>query len=163
MAPPQQTPARKRSAVYSVNDVTNDATRETTESRNTVQMTVGRRPYRSERFPNTRAPSSTPTKHTTLPQLNGHLKIVFLPPATKLWQGDVFTGVCLSTGGRAWQSGVGGRGSLHGGGHVWWRVCVAEGHAWHASPQQILRDTVNERAVRILLECNLVVQNFPPY
>ena len=42
--------------------------------------------------------------------------------------------VCLSTGGRAWQSSVGGRGSVHGGGHVWWRVCVTEGHAWHASP-----------------------------
>ena len=48
------------------------------------------------------------------------------------------------------------------GGHAWWGcawqggcvvvgACMAGGHAW-----QILRDTVNERAVRILLECILV-------
>ena len=36
--------------------------------------------------------------------------------------------------------------------HAWQGVCVAGGSAW-----QILRDTVNERAVRILLECILVV------
>ena len=43
-------------------------------------------------------------------------------------------------------------GGMHGIG-----ACMAEGHAWqggvwHACPPQILRDTVNERAVRILLE-----------
>ena len=58
--------------------------------------------------------------------------------------------VILSTGG----------GGMHGRGHVWWG-----GHAWQGgvhgrapmppSPQ-ILRDTVNERAVRILLERILV-------
>ena len=38
------------------------------------------------------------------------------------------------------------------GGHVWRGACVAGGgRAW-----QILRDTANERAVRILLECILV-------
>ena len=36
---------------------------------------------------------------------------------------------------------------MHGGGHAWQGVCI---------PQQILRDTVKERAVRILLECILV-------
>ena len=47
----------------------------------------------------------------------------------------------------AW--GVHGRGARGG-----W--CVAGGmHGLHA-PRQILRDTVNERAVRILLECILV-------
>ena len=60
-------------------------------------------------------------------------------------------------GGHAWQVGcawwgacmAGGMhcGGMHGRGHVWW----GGGHAW-----QILRDTVNERAVRILLECILV-------
>ena len=43
-------------------------------------------------------------------------------------------------GGRAWQWGVCGRGAAWQGGHAW----------------QILRDMVNERAVRILLECILV-------
>ena len=38
-------------------------------------------------------------------------------------------------------------------------ACVAGGRAWHAAPpRQILRDTVNERAVRVLLEC-ILVQN----
>ena len=50
-----------------------------------------------------------------------------------------------------------GEGDMHGRGHAWWGgmhgegACVAGGHAL-----QILRDTVNERAVRILLECILV-------
>ena len=37
------------------------------------------------------------------------------------------------------------------------RACMAGGHACHARPRHILRDTVNERAVRILLECILVL------
>ena len=42
-------------------------------------------------------------------------------------------------------------------------VCMAGGHAWQGGmcggghALQILRDTVNERAVRILLECFLVL------
>ena len=71
-------------------------------------------------------------------------------------------------GGYMWQWGMVGR-------HVWQGVCMAgdmcgregmhggrgmhgRGCAWHAlpPPPQILRDTVNERAVRILLECILV-------
>ena len=48
-------------------------------------------------------------------------------------------GVCVA-GGHTWQ------GACVAGG-----ACMAGGHAW-----QILRDTVNERAVRILLECILV-------
>ena len=41
---------------------------------------------------------------------------------------------------------------MHGGGHAWGGVGVrGGGHAW-----QILRDMVNERVVRILLECILV-------
>ena len=57
-------------------------------------------------------------------------------------------------GGRAWLGG------MHGGGHAWQGgACVAGGCVWHAhSPADTTRygDTVNERAVRILLECILV-------
>ena len=54
-----------------------------------------------------------------------------------------------------------GRGACMGGacvagGRAWQGACVAGGHAW-----QILRDTVNERAVRILLECILISLCFP--
>ena len=54
--------------------------------------------------------------------------------------------------------GVHGRGGMHGrgacmlGGHALQGACMAGGCAW-----QILRDTVNERAVRTLLECILVL------
>ena len=71
-------------------------------------------------------------------------------------------GVCMARG-HAWQVGgwgVCGRGACVvgvcvAGGHAWSGACMAGGvcgggHAW-----QILRDTVNERAVRILLECIL--------
>ena len=45
---------------------------------------------------------------------------------------------------------------MHGGGCVWQGgACVA-----HMPPRQILRDTVNERAVRVLLECILLVTVF---
>ena len=73
-------------------------------------------------------------------------------------------GVCDR--GRAWWEACVARGHVWQGGHAWQRgrawqrgmlgrgVCVAWGHA-----QKILRDTVNERAVRILLECILVAKN----
>ena len=62
---------------------------------------------------------------------------LYLPPATKLGQGYIFTGVSDSVhGGRG---GVRGQGGVRGrGGRVW------PGH------------TVNEWAARILLECILV-------
>ena len=92
-------------------------------------------------------------------------------------------GACIAGGWCAWwetsvAGGMHGRG-MHGrgacdGGCVWWGtcmaagVCMAGGHAWkggvhsmgHAGhacspPKQILRDTVNERAICILLECIL--------
>ena len=54
--------------------------------------------------------------------------------------------------GCAWWGGMCGLGGVRGGGHAWWwGVCMLR-----MPPQQILRDTVNERAVRILLECILV-------
>ena len=85
-------------------------------------------------------------------------------------------------GGQAWQGGMYGSRDVHGGGvhgrggHAWQRwACVAGGmhgrggafvagdvHGRgtcmaHMPPPPILRDTVNERAVRILLECILVL------
>ena len=66
--------------------------------------------------------------------------------------------------GCAWQ-GACMAGGMHGRGHAWWGVCMAGGHVWqgwHACHTCLLPDTtrygdmVNERAVRILLECILV-------
>ena len=58
--------------------------------------------------------------------------------------------------------GMCGRGACVAGGmHCRRGAWMARGYAWHAhpsSPWQILRDTVNERAVRILLECILVIR-----
>ena len=60
-------------------------------------------------------------------------------------------------GGHAWQGGVHGRGACMAGGHAWQGVCVAGGVHGGGCAWQILRDTVNERAVCILLECILVM------
>ena len=98
--------------------------------------------------------------------------------AWEAWQGACMAGGHVWQWGHAWQGAcVAVGGSMHGRGHVWqWGgtsmhatpsrgACVAGGHvwqggAWHAChPQQIPRDTVNsvnEWAVRILLECILV-------
>ena len=59
-------------------------------------------------------------------------------------EGYAFTGVCLSTGGSISRI----QGGLHSRG-----VCI-----WGVRPlHRILRDTVKERAVHILLECKLIV------
>ena len=87
---------------------------------------------------------------------------------------------CVWQGGHAWQ------GACVAGGHAWWGACMAGGHVWqgacmargegvhgrgacmvggmHVPPRQMLRlqHTVNERAVRILLECILVLEEFFP-
>ena len=52
-------------------------------------------------------------------------------------------------------------GGIHGRGHAWQghacqRACMAGACMACTHPWQILRDTVNERAVRILLDCILV-------
>ena len=97
-----------------------------------------------------------------LPPATKFAKVMFLHPSVIL-----FTG-----GGRAWQRGMRGSGGS--------QLCVAEGmhgrergacmgwgHAWQGgvhgthAPRQILRDTVNERVVHILLECILVFSSFP--
>ena len=82
---------------------------------------------------------------------------------------------CVVAGGHAWL-----RGDVHGcGGCAWlWGACivggeggmhgcregacmVAGGHAWLWGDMcGICRDTVNERAVRILLECILILNIF---
>ena len=85
-----------------------------------------------------------------------------LPPATKLGQGYIFRSVCQEFcpqggGGMCGKGGMCGRRACMAGdtcvvGVCVWQGCVCGGgHAW-----QILRDMVNERAVRILLECILV-------
>ena len=106
--------------------------------------------------------------------------LLFLPPANEVCEGYVFTGVGLSTG----RGGMHGRGlgacmagGMHGGGfaHGGGGACMAgdmcgRGCAWQGdmhgrgacmacvAPQKILWDTVNERAVHILLECILVLK-----
>ena len=72
--------------------------------------------------------------------------------------------VCMAGGvhgGHAWQGYVCGRGvcvavgGMHGGGHVWWE-CVC-----HACPPRHYKiRSVNARAVRILLECILVMKSY---
>ena len=82
-------------------------------------------------------------------------------------------GLC-DMGGRAWQRGCKWRGAcVAGGGHACQGTCPARGVSGGGregacmprlpppSPRQILRDTVNERTVRILLECsNVVKENY---
>ena len=104
--------------------------------------------------------------------------MTYLPPATKFGQGYVFTRVCDSVHGGACVV-VGGMRGCQGacmvaGGCLWlpgvcawlpggvcgcWGACVvARGGVCGCSRgvDRIRRDTVNERAVLILLECILV-------
>ena len=67
-----------------------------------------------------------------------------LPLATKLGQGYVFAGVCDSV--------HGGSASVHAG-----MLGYPPPGAGTPPAQSMLGDTVNARAVRILLECNLVL------
>ena len=78
-------------------------------------------------------------------------------------RGACMAGVVHGRGVHAWHGGMRGRGGMHGrgcmhgGGHAWQGACMAGGAC---VPQQILRDTVDERAVRILLECILVLSYY---
>ena len=71
-------------------------------------------------------------------------------------RGRAWQGACMAGGmhgrGCAWWVGMRGRGGMRGDGGG---VCMAGGA--QMAPRQILWDTVNERAVRILLECILVL------
>ena len=79
-------------------------------------------------------------------------KVMFLHVSVCPREGHVWWGACMARGmhgrGHAWQGG------MCVGRHAWWGACVV-GCAC-MPPQQILRDTVNEWAVGILLECILV-------
>ena len=77
--------------------------------------------------------------------------LLFLPPGNEVCEGNVFTDVCLSTGGGA---------------------CVAGGHAWQGHPWQggirgrgcaWQERWPLQRVVRILLEFILVFFHFIPY
>ena len=57
--------------------------------------------------------------------IQGKYNLYFLPPANEVCEGYVFTGVCLSTGGRAWLLARGRTWLLPGGACV-----VARGRAW---------------------------------
>ena len=104
--------------------------------------------------------------------IGGH---AWLPGGAWLWGGMHGWGACVVAGGHAW---LPGGLWLWGGMHGWGACMVAGGHAWlpgcawlsgacvvcqggvHGLPggmRGIRRDTVNERAVRILLECILVL------
>ena len=80
-------------------------------------------------------------------------------------RGHAWQGVCMAGGG-VHGRGVGGMrgrgvcmvGGMCGGGCVWQGACMAGGmHATHAPPQHYEIRSVNARAVRILLECILVL------
>ena len=82
-----------------------------------------------------------------------------------LGQGNIFTPVCHSVhrGGMHGCSWGGGhvwllQGGMHGcsGGHAWLLPGGMHGCSWGAWDMTRYRDMINERAVRILLECILV-------
>ena len=79
--------------------------------------------------------------------------VEFLPPANEVWGKVIFlqTSVILSGGGVLHL-----KGGLHPGRvYIQWGGCLHPG-GWADPPPQALRDTVNKRAVRVLLECILV-------
>ena len=83
-----------------------------------------------------------------------------------IWGGvcGFIQGVCVVLfGGHAWFYS-GGHAWFYLGGHAWFylggmRGFIRGGHAWFFQFFRIQWDTVNERAVRILLECILVHKN----
>ena len=88
-----------------------------------------------------------------------------------VWWGTMHVGWGgMHGGGHVWQ-GACVAGGMRGGGCAWWGTCMVGGHAWWGAcvvggmhgrgcVWQILLDTVNERAVRILLEFTLVLVLF---
>ena len=72
------------------------------------------------------------------------------------WQETCMAGGMCGRG-HAWQGACMAGVGMHGRGHVWQGACMVGGLCVACThPQQILRDTVNERVVCILLECILV-------
>ena len=70
------------------------------------------------------------------------------------WQWACVAGGACMVGGCAWQGG------MHGGGHAWQGWQGVHGRGAYVADTTRYGDTVNERAVRILLECILVFQCF---
>ena len=56
--------------------------------------------------------------------------------------------------------GMHGRGACVAWGHAWQGACMVGGVCGMYTPLQILPDMVNERVVRILLECILVFKAY---
>ena len=84
----------------------------------------------------------------------------FLPPANEVCEGYVFTGVCLARGG-VWQTPPGQVHLPRAGTPPWADTPPGQVHPAPGRyiPPLFLRQTVNKRAVRIVLECNLVYRN----
>ena len=84
----------------------------------------------------------------------------FLPPANKVCEGNVFTGVCLSTGGACMAGGMCGRGACMAGGVHGKRVCMVGAYVTggiHGGGCVVWQERWPlQWAVRILLECILV-------
>ena len=93
--------------------------------------------------------------------------------------GHVWQGVCLAggvcDGGHAWQGRHAWQGGMHGRGRAWQGACMAGGHAWQGGmhgrggmhgggpcmpPRHHEIRSVDARAVRILLECILVLKTY---
>ena len=94
---------------------------------------------------------------------------LLLPAATKLGQGNIFTSVCLSTGGGGvWSRGVsnflgvskfsGGLQFFGGSPNFFFFQIFPQNFFWDAPTPP--PETVNARPVRILLECILILQKF---
>ena len=81
-----------------------------------------------------------------------------MPALLCAWSGAYMAGDMCGRGG-----GMHGREACKAGRHVWQGgmhgrgACVPGGVLGTHAPRQILRDTVNDLAVRILLECILVM------
>ena len=102
--------------------------------------------------------------------------LLFTARKRSLGQGNIFTPVCHSVhrgghakllgGGHAWLLGGGMHGFIRGACIVLFkggmRGFIWGGAAWFFQFFRIQCDTVNERAVRILLEC-ILVQNSCPF
>ena len=95
--------------------------------------------------------------------------LALLPPANELWEGYVSTGVCLSTGGLCPgglcpEGGLSPGGSLSRGGSVQGGLCPGVSVQGVCPGGVSVRETPswteygNKRAVRILLECILVIE-----
>ena len=103
------------------------------------------------------------------------LKVDFYRPSMKLWEGNVFTGLCLFTGGISGSMSLPGgyvhRMGMSGG---WWaclEVDISKGggyvlEGWVPTPPPpgngIQRDMVDMRTIRILLECLFVLRGSYP-